>query len=350
MNCCSNCFSEKELINNITQTAESRSQCDYCNATGALVVDVRTLSELFRPILALYKEDKQSNNNIASLLQKKWAIFNVDTRTATRLLIDMFSDETSIPNDLFSTGVSNVAEDHEKTKQHLHIWESLKTEIITKNRFFLDNAIDLDVLEKFLKYKSHRYKQGTVFYRGRLAEDKQGLHCSEMGKPPADKATAGRANPQGIPYLYLSRDKTTALHESRVTHLDFVTIGAFELSEAAEIIKLRALKIESPFEEELFEKLLYHPFLECLENDLAKPLRRFESDLNYLPTQYICEFVKKLGYDGIEYGSAMKEGGINLAFFDDSKLTCVETSVIEVSNINIEYNNLDQARIIPSRT
>ncbi len=57
---------------------------------------------------------------------------------------------------------------------------------------------------------------------------------------------------------------------------------------------------------------------------------------------YICEFIKKLGYDGIEYGSAMKEGGVNLAFFDDSKLSCVETSVIEVSNINIEYNILDQ--------
>lgn len=35
-----------------------------------------------------------------------------------------------------------------------------------------------------------------------------------------------------------------------------------------------------------------------LSKEIAKPLRRSDSTLEYLPTQYISEFVKSQGYDG----------------------------------------------------
>ena len=68
---------------------------------------------------------------------------------------------------------------------------------------------------------------------------------------------------------------------------------------------------------------------------MAQPLRRFDSELDYLPTQYICEYIKFIGFDGVEYGSAMNKGGINIAIFDDSKFECVDLEVVEIKKIEI---------------
>jgi hypothetical protein len=94
----------------------------------------------------------------------------------------------------------------------------------------------------------------------------------------------------------------------------------------------------SPFVMNNLEKYSeYQGFLVQLEKELSEPLRRYDSELDYLPTQYLCEFVKSQGYDGVEYGSAMNKGGINLAIFNDNKLKCVSKKVIEIKNIIIDY-------------
>jgi hypothetical protein len=55
-----------------------------------------------------------------------------------------------------------------------------------------------------------------------------------------------------------------------------------------------------------------------------------------LPSQYLCEFVKSLDYDAIEYGSSVHEGGINLAVFNDDKLEISDTEVHEVSSVDLQ--------------
>ena len=44
------------------------------------------------------------------------------------------------------------------------------------------------------------------------------LGKEEMGCPPADMATAGRANPMGIPYLYLCKNEETTYYEVRALY------------------------------------------------------------------------------------------------------------------------------------
>ena len=59
-----------------------------------------------------------------------------------------------------------------------------------------------------------------------------------------------------------------------------------------------------------------------IKNEIAKPLRRYDSPLDYLPTQYISDLIKSQGIKGIAYQSTMIEGGLNYAIFDESLFTC----------------------------
>ena len=75
-------------------------------------------------------------------------------------------------------------------------------------------------------------------------------------------------------------------------------------------------------------------------NEVAMPMRRFDSVLDYVPTQYICDYVKHLGYDGIRYKSTLVEGGINYAIFDERKFECKKVKVVHIGNIQYEWSIL----------
>ena len=67
--------------------------------------------------------------------------------------------------------------------------------------------------------------------------------------------------------------------------------------------------------------------------ELAKPLRRSDSLLEYLTTQYIAGFIKSENYDGVEYASTLRPGDYNLAVFDEKLFSCVDVKTVEVSEI-----------------
>lgn len=60
--------------------------------------------------------------------------------------------------------------------------------------------------------------------------------------------------------------------------------------------------------------------------DMSKPADPQRSNLDYLPTQYICEYIKKLGYDGVSFRSSLVDtaNNINLILFEEDKVECVE--------------------------
>jgi hypothetical protein len=292
------------------------------------------MAESFAQPMSLYRASKDGKDTLGELMQKEWEIFNLDSKKVNDLLKSIFEDESTVDPNLFTKKVINYAKHSPESKEIVDRWNNLRNEIINKNRFFIEHAFEHDSLEKLLVEKKKKYTAGTLFYRGRIS-DKDGFEPDKIGKPPAEKATSGRANPEGIPYLYLSSDIETTLYETRATYLDYITIGTFELTEDIEIVKLRTVDITNPFEENLFDRLVNQPFLQILESELSRPLRRQDSDLEYLPTQYLCEFIKYSGLEGVEYGSAMRKGGVNIAFFDDGKFRCIDIKTVEVENIEI---------------
>ena len=57
----------------------------------------------------------------------------------------------------------------------------------------------------------------------------------------------------------------------------------------------------------------------------------------YMITQYIAEYMKKLGYDGIKYRSSLSYGN-NFALFDDEKTNIGSSQVLEIKSFTIKAN------------
>jgi len=156
-----------------------------------------------------------------------------------------------------------------------------------------------------------------------------------MGKPPAENSTSGRANPKGIAYLYLASDKETAMAEVRPYINDYITIGNFKVKNELSIIDLSNPIIDSPFK--YGDKLKYFighiAFLKMLGYELSKTINPTNADLDYIPLQFLCEFIKNDGFDGVKYKSSMGNG-YNLALFTDIKVVCYSTELYLIDNVD----------------
>ncbi len=112
-------------------------------------------------------------------------------------------------------------------------WEKLKEELKWSRRFlsdinymseelgwdgFFNSQRELDIKDTYFRARVHR-ESGMPAY----ALDK-------MGCPPSKKVNGGRANPLGIPYLYLSDKEETVLYEIRASYLDEVSVGYFQIA------------------------------------------------------------------------------------------------------------------------
>ena len=77
------------------------------------------------------------------------------------------------------------------------------------------------------------------------------------------------------------------------------------------------------------------PFLERLGDELTRPVVPQAGAIDYTPSQYLCEFIKKCGYNGVVYRSSVSEG-INLALFDPGMAQCGTVTQYCVGRVSIE--------------
>jgi hypothetical protein len=81
-------------------------------------------------------------------------------------------------------------------------------------------------------------------------------------------------------------------------------------------------KLVSPFllgdENEIGSLRVDIAFLEHLGEELTRPVLPQGAAIDYIPSQFLCEFIKKNTYDGVIYRSSVSDG-INLALFDPNK-------------------------------
>lgn len=65
----------------------------------------------------------------------------------------------------------------------------------------------------------------------------------------------------------------------------------------------------------------------------SKPVTEDDDTLDYIPTQYIAEFVKRIGYDGIVFKSSLynDENSVNVVIFNFDKCEAVGSVVYDVT-------------------
>lgn len=342
MYCCDQCFQDIELRGVVySQQPVTIGTCDYCHAENATLCESTELAELFMQLVPLFTPAPGTPGArlLGEELQHRWQLFNIDDVAArTTLLQAILANDLPADDPVFTQPVvlaPIVGEDAGAMQEVL--WEEFASEIKYGNRFFLQHPIELSLLDNLLPVLEKEYPVDTIFYRGRVGQQ-AGFQIGQMGKPPAKLASAGRANPQGIPYLYVAKSLATTVYESRCTYLDFLSVGEFRVAEPIRVISLQGIARISPFRwgSRLEYYLVYEKYLAKLESELSRPLRRFDNELDYLPSEYLCEYFKSRGYDGIEYGSALHAGGVNLAIFNDFKLQGGGVSVHEVISVDLQ--------------
>jgi RES domain-containing protein len=218
-------------------------------------------------------------------------------------------------------------------------WDAFAEEIRDRNRYFPTDAPDRATFSSVFDQNTVILSSGTTYHRARVVHG-TALGPSDLGAPPSHSATAGRANPAGIPYLYLANDEETCVYESRAKVADVIAIGTFELTGPLRVVDLTQLKTPNVFltdgsTEEIVRAIHATRTLRKLRSELSRPVSENDSSLEYIPTQYICELAKDLGYAGVIYPSALHAEGTNLVLFDVAHTQCQTVRNVRVQHFNL---------------
>lgn len=329
LNLCQKCFNDK-YIQGLISNSSKVGICDICGESGQLIGQYEII-DFFDDLFQLFQKDSSSSKTISSLIQEEWNIFS-DERTA----------ETIIAQMLIKTGSSLLTTDSVSLLPTIttsdSIWDDIKNKVKKYSRFLVDASVFED---NYIQFDRIRVKKGQRFYRARITpKDIKKMTPKKMECPPADKATPGRANPLGIPYLYLSKEVPTTFYEIRAGFLDKVGVGTFVLKKDLDIIDFDSNRsiVELYYNDSrtLAELITNKRVLRAISSDLSKPLRRYDTELEYVPTQWICEYCKiKLGADGICFKSSLHKGGQNYVLFNPSDAKCTRAKEYEIKQIDI---------------
>lgn len=306
-------------------------------------------------IVSLLQDGSEDGNQtVEDFLNALLSLYEIspDGETLSQSLISdwqVFANEASLAQVLALLGNPFLPGDHVKYKDEyqsfLQAWEDVKVEVKTNTRFFCHMTSIADVLDDFdIDTDSLMLFKADKFFRARVHHKEEPVfRKDEMGCPPTPElATPGRANPSGIRYLYLCCDDRTPFYEVRPYYLDRVDIGEFlilednvkivDFTEKVNLFKVFYDEGEDTFKQKVKRRVLFG----AISNDLSKPLRSFDTELEYVPTQYICEYFKYIGADGIMFKSSVRTEGKNLVLFHPEKAECVEVHPYEVNRIAID--------------
>jgi hypothetical protein len=338
--CCASCVGDRGLRKEIVPIFSiTTGACDYCGTENEHLIKPLDLRNYFEILTNIYSPS-ESGKTLVEWFKEDWAMFThpaMDVAHAKELLSDILDDGDIVrssfsPSSLCYTG-------------RLDIWGKLKDELMHRNRFFPQTNINEDErLESLLDHLLLDPEEiSDKWYRARIQDSKEPYPIEEMCAPPKRLASQGRANPAGIPYLYLASTPDTAVSEIRPHTGELVSVADFCLSKELKIIDLRNPKhTVSPFllgdENEIALLRGDIEFLVYLGNELTRPVLPHAAAIDYIPSQYICEFIKKCGHQGVMYESAVGPG-INIAIFDPSLATPGRVDTYYVSKVSVDVEN-----------
>ena len=213
---------------------------------------------------------------------------------------------------------------------------------------------DEEFLQAVLRTSKNRVtelQKGRVLWRAQLGHGLTplctgGQHAGdrpcalpyERMKPLERRATEGRANPKGIPVLYLSTCRETAMSEVRPWVDSLVSCARFEIMRTVKIVEFTVLSkrtrifLKPPDSTEWDEE-------NWRQIDLAfsEPTTVADDTADYAPTQVIAELFKSNGFDGIAYKSVFGTSGCNVALFDPAIAQPTRCFLFEVESLDFNF-------------
>jgi hypothetical protein len=257
--------------------------------------------------------------------------------------------------------------DRELLLKAYYLWASFKEEVLYKNRFIIKHEV-LDYLKQIAEIYRKTIEKDTILYRARIyTGDDSFLHYLNTKTDKTDEESFlnayykagvnfkqttgfwgynekdsyvpsnnelisdGRVNPSFIKYLYTAEEPYTALVEVRPYLGSKVSIAEVRVNEPL---------IVADFSYESFGKLdgLEKKLMLMIMDDFSKPS---DSDRrSYIPTQYVSEFIKTLGVEGIRFNSSLHGRGRNITIFSYEKCQPIGSKLYEIEDICFEAKGI----------
>lgn len=188
---------------------------------------------------------------------------------------------------------------------------------------FANTNLENDKASVQLKAAWKKWKKNVRF---------KGYNRKDSAAPPANKASCGRVNPANISYLYLSEDKETPIYEMRPIIGQEISIAKIRLNKDVTIYDLTT-NITGNTEGDDCSLFLTIGKMFSSPND--------GNDLDYLPTQFLAEEIKRMGFEGLRFNSALHEGGVNVVLFNPEDCTVISSDIKIIKNISIKARPLE---------
>jgi sepS16C protein len=357
MKFCQKCFAD-EILKSQVIIAGRQSSCDLCSNANDFVYDTQKdkyLIDYFSSFISIFSpiekiENFQSGQEmlLKTEVATNWNIFTTNDEYKVYQMLSEICKELfeEIPNLLNSpVGVDKMYDPIYLQEHSLFSkgWECFVEDIKYNNRFH-SNQINKGILAKYCEAIQKTYSRGEQFFRCRISKDRKQFEPKEIGAPPKGKSADGRANARGIVTLYLGDTEKTAIHETRTGLYDHVCIGTFELKSPITVIDFKKINEISPFLDgiidDIAELAINKKHLKQIDYEMGRVMRKTDDVLDYLPTQYIADFVRSIvseeypeqyAFQGIEFRSVMNPEGFNLAIFTPE---CFDVIDIKMKRIN----------------
>ena len=235
------------------------------------------------------------------------------------------------------------------------------------NRYVWDQAVQsfLDTVVATIQQRDQILGEGSIWFRAQQGvewhEDKDddgesmGEFISGYGadrmKPLPRRAKEGRANPSGIPVLYLGSTVETAVSEVRPWIGAQVSVARCRILKPLRTLDLSLAHGQSSFAGAVFEHMMGGRELTAAEkktavwteidNAFSRPVTLSDDQADYVPTQILTELFRAQGYDAIAYKSQFgKEKGYNIAVFDPDAVDVVTCAPYQVDAIQVECSQI----------
>ena len=333
--CCSACFGDLHLSKDLVpQRKVAHGRCAYCNTIDMDLVEAQALAPEFQTLISIY-EPAPEGPTLAEWLKADWTLFpdnKLDVANAMRLLADILDDGDIVRQ--------SVAPSALYKSEGLTQWETLRDELMYRNRYFPDQKLDQAWARWLLYQLSVDIPAGDVWYRARLLNQDKPFTIDEMGAPSKRLAAHGRVNPPGIPYLYVGSQVDTAVAEIRPHTGEVACVADFVILNKISVVDLCAPRERvSPLalsEANAIGQLRADiPVLERWGEELTRPVLPSGVAIDYIPSQYLCEVIKKCGFAGVVYRSSVSTGR-NLALFDPAQARGGIVTEYDVTKVTVQ--------------
>lgn len=233
--------------------------------------------------------------------------------------------------------------------------QSFIKEITFTNRNPKDNKV-LNILddvstnpERVLLPQDKLYRCRIVSKGSKLGVENNfwGYSAKESFVAPPEFTKDMRANYKYIPYLYCASNPYTALVEVRPRIGSVLSIATIQVKEKITLLDFTLRDLPKKMKEakmNLFSDLSYL---------FSKPIAYEDDTLDYIPTQYIAEYAKSLGYDGIVFESSLtpeihlmeslpfKLDWYNAVIFNYNKCIPIRSNLFEVQTQYTDCQQID---------